>query len=40
LQGQWPQETLDFATAAAFNKLFIASDATSTTAAEIYASIK
>jgi 2-dehydro-3-deoxygluconokinase len=39
-QGHEPQETLDFATAAAFNKLFIASDATSTTAAEIYAAIK
>jgi 2-dehydro-3-deoxygluconokinase len=34
------RETLDFATAAAFNKLFIASDATSTSAADIYASIK
>lgn len=34
------QQTLDFATAAAFKKLFIASDSTSTKAAEIYASIK
>ncbi|SDM73757.1 sugar kinase [Pedobacter antarcticus] len=33
------QESLDFATAAAFNKLFIASDATSTRAADIYDSI-
>lgn len=39
-QGHSPQETLDFATAAAFNKLFVASDATSTSAEEIYASIK
>ncbi len=34
------QQMLDFATAAAFNKLFVASDSTSTKAAEIYASIK
>jgi 2-dehydro-3-deoxygluconokinase len=39
-QGYSPQETLDFSTAAAFNKLFVASDATSTSAEEIYASIK
>jgi 2-dehydro-3-deoxygluconokinase len=39
-QGHSLQETLDFATAAAFNKLFVASDATSTSAEEIYASIK
>lgn len=34
------QETLDFATAAAFNKLFVASDATTTPAAEIQAGIR
>jgi 2-dehydro-3-deoxygluconokinase len=39
-QGHNDQQILDFATAAAFNKLFVASDATSTKAAEIYASIK
>lgn len=39
-QGHNDQQILDFATAAAFNKLFVASDATSTKTAEIYASIK
>jgi len=39
-KGHSAKDTLDFATAAAFNKLFVASDATSTSAAEIYASIK
>ena len=39
-RGDGYQETLDFATAAAFNKLFIASDATSTSVAEIQGLIK
>lgn len=39
-QGHNDQQILDFATAAAFNKLFVASDATSTRTAAIYAFIK
>ncbi len=39
IKGHDHQETIDFATAAAFNKLFVASDATSTPAADIYALI-
>lgn len=38
-QGHTDQQTLDFATAAAFKKLFVASDATNIKTAEIYASI-
>jgi 2-dehydro-3-deoxygluconokinase len=34
-RGDGPQQTLEFATAAAFDKLFIASDATTSTAAQI-----
>ncbi|QHL86742.1 sugar kinase [Nibribacter ruber] len=39
-QGHAPQETLEFATAAAFKKLFILSDATSSTVAEIEETIQ
>lgn len=39
-KGHQDQEILDFAAAAAFNKLFVASDSTSTSAADINASIK
>ncbi|GAA4300292.1 sugar kinase [Nibribacter koreensis] len=39
-QGHAPQETLEFATAAAFKKLFILSDATTSTVAEIEETIQ